>query len=289
MTHTDTSSPSHEPLAPLGSTQRTATAADQLAETYFHESLALNPSDATFLGFPGHETEYPDFGPAGRAARAELVRSTLARLEEVTPEDDVDRVTLHAMRNELELERDRHEANLDVSAVNNIESPVQGIRQVLDAMPRETEQDWKHIAGRMTNIPAALEQYRAGLDEAVSLNRPPSAPQIVEASQQAEQYASDDGFFASLAADPAAPDALRDELRAASDAARAAYRDLAGITARAQERGEVQPVVLDPARVGLACDRGEVLAQDPRDVPVGRAGGVGRGAQLVPQLSLIHI
>ena len=152
MTHTDTSFQSHEPLAPLGSTQRTATAADQLAETYFHESLALNPSDATFLGFPGHETEYPDFGPAGRAARAELVRSTLARLEEVTPEDDVDRVTLHAMRNELELERDRHEANLDVSVVNNIESPVQGIRQVLDAMPRETEQDWKHIAGRMTNI-----------------------------------------------------------------------------------------------------------------------------------------
>lgn len=266
MTHTDTSSPSHEPLAPLGSTQRTATAADQLAETYFHESLALNPSDATFLGFPGHETEYPDFGPAGRAARAELVRSTLARLEEVTPEDHVDRVTLHAMRNELELERDRHEANLDVSVVNNIESPVQGIRQVLDAMPRETEQDWKHIAGRMTSIPAALEQYRAGLDEAVSLNRPPSAPQIVEASQQAEQYASDDGFFASLAADPGAPDALRDELRTASDAARAAYRDIARIL-----REDFAPVARESDACGIEDYRLHLASflgarRDPREV-----------------------
>lgn len=101
MTHSDTAPHSHESLAPLGSTQRTATAADRLAEAYFHETLALDPSGATFLGLPGHETEYPDFGPAGRAARAELVRSTLARLDDVTPEDDVDRVTLHAMRNEL--------------------------------------------------------------------------------------------------------------------------------------------------------------------------------------------
>ena len=113
---------------------RERTAIDEAADAYYEEYLALHPDAATIEGRPGHETEYPDFGPAGRAARAELVRSTLARLEEVTPEDDVDRVTLHAMRNELELERDRHEANLDVSAVNNIESPVQGIRQVLDAM-----------------------------------------------------------------------------------------------------------------------------------------------------------
>ncbi|CAL8897034.1 DUF885 domain-containing protein [Kocuria varians] len=216
-----------QPLPPLGSVQRTATAVDELAETYFQRCMDLDPSTATFNGIPGHESEYPDFGPAGREARAELARTTLAQLDRAEPEDDVDRVTLHALRNELELQMDRHRANLDVSEVNNIESPVQSIRQILDAMPRETEQDWRHLAARMANIPAALDQYREGLREAVSLDRRPAAPQIVEAAQQAEQYASKDGSFAALAADPAAPGSVREDLRRSADAARAAYREIA--------------------------------------------------------------
>ena len=184
----------------------------------------------------------------------------------MTPEDDVDRVTLHAMRNELELERDRHAANLDVAVVNNIESPVQGIRQILDAMPRETEQDWRHLAGRMANIPAALEQYREGLREAVSLNRPPAAPQIVEAATQAEQYASDEGSFATLAYDPSAPEHVREDLARAADAARAAYREIARSL-----REEFAPGARESSACGLEDYRLHLASflgarRDPREV-----------------------
>ena len=77
MTHIDSTPQSREPLAPLGTTHRSATAVDTLAETYFDHCMALDPSAATLNGIPGHETDYPDYGPAGRAAAAELARTTL--------------------------------------------------------------------------------------------------------------------------------------------------------------------------------------------------------------------
>lgn len=266
MTHINSTPQSREPLAPLGTAHRSATAVDTLAETYFDRCMALDPSAATFNGIPGHETEYPDYGPAGRAAAAELARTTLELVEQAEPQDDVDRVTLHALRDELRLQLDRHEANLDLSVVSNIASPVQEIRQILDAMPRDTEQDWKHIAGRMANIPAALEQYLEGLREAVELDRPPSAPQIVEASQQAEQYASDEGSFALLANDPAAPEGVREELRRAADAAREAYRGVARALREEFAPGarESDACGIEDYRLHLASFLGARL--DPREV-----------------------
>lgn len=266
MTHIDSTPQSREPLAPLGTTHRSATAVDTLAETYFDHCMALDPSAATFNGIPGHETDYPDYGPAGRAAAAELARTTLELVERAEPQDDVDRVTLHALRDELRLQLDRHEANLDVPVVSNIASPVQEIRQILDAMPRDTEQEWKHIAGRMANIPAALGQYLEGLREAVELDRPPSAPQIVEASQQAEQYASNEGSFAMLTNDPAAPEGVREELRRAADAAREAYRGVARALREEFAPGarESDACGIDDYRLHLASFLGARL--DPREV-----------------------
>jgi hypothetical protein len=39
-----------------------------VADAYTDALIRLNPSFATELGLPGHETEYPDFSPAGIAA-----------------------------------------------------------------------------------------------------------------------------------------------------------------------------------------------------------------------------
>ncbi|WHF24049.1 hypothetical protein QJS66_07495 [Kocuria rhizophila] len=103
----------------MGSTQRTATAADQLAETYFHESLASNPSDATFLGFPG-TTEYRTSVPPAVPPPLPSSSAPPSRLEEVTPEDDVDRVTLHASaQTSSNWSATATRPSLDVSAVDD--------------------------------------------------------------------------------------------------------------------------------------------------------------------------
>ena len=51
---------------------RTPSAIDALAERYVTDLLALHPDTATELGFPGRETEYTDFSPAGARADDEL-------------------------------------------------------------------------------------------------------------------------------------------------------------------------------------------------------------------------
>lgn len=226
----NTSAPrSSHTLPPLGTADRSATAVDRLADEYFARCMELDPVAATFNGLPGHESEYPDYGPRGRAARARLDSQTLRALDTVEPVDDVDRVTLHALRDELELAGELHAAGMDASAVNNIACPVQGIREIFDVMPTGTPEQWEQIIARLRNVPAATEQYVAGLHEAVELGRGPSGPQLREAGEQAASYASDTGSFALLARDPAAPEALRASLAEAAGMAREAYSDLARV------------------------------------------------------------
>ncbi|WHF24050.1 hypothetical protein QJS66_07500 [Kocuria rhizophila] len=97
-------------------------------------------------------------------------------------------------------------------------------------MPRETEQDWKHIAGRIDQHP----RRPGAVPRGTGRGRLPEPAAVGPADrgrppQQAEQYASDDSSSRQLAADP--PRRMPcGRLRTASDAARAAYRDIARST-----------------------------------------------------------
>ena len=51
--------------APLGTGRREPTDVDAVAERWFARAMELDPAQATVHGFPGHETEYRDFGPEG--------------------------------------------------------------------------------------------------------------------------------------------------------------------------------------------------------------------------------
>ena len=63
-----------------------------MADAYTDTLIRLNPSFATELGLPGHETEYPDFSPAGIAEFAAEARKALSALDGLAPRDDVDAV-----------------------------------------------------------------------------------------------------------------------------------------------------------------------------------------------------
>lgn len=231
---------------------RPHTRIDAVADAYTDTLIRLNPTLATTLGLPGHETEYQDFSPAGIAGFAEAARDALAALEGLEPEDDVDAVTLDAMRERLGLQLLIHASGWEYAELNNIASPAQDIRAIFDLMPTATEQDWEHIAGRAHNVPAALGGYMESLRMARDAGKVAAARQVRIVIEQVAKYAAPDGFFAKLAAGAATaagplPAALQDRLDAGAAAARAAYNGLAEFL-----RTELLPAAPEKDAVGRA-------------------------------------
>ncbi|TJY72616.1 DUF885 domain-containing protein [Arthrobacter sp. CAU 1506] len=215
-------------------TGRIPSAIDAVADAYTATLLELDPSLATSLGIPGHETEYPDFSPAGAEAFAEATREALRRLEDLEPTDDVDRVTLHAMQERLGLDLEIHETGWNLADLNNIASPSQDIRAIFDLMPTRTVEDWNNIAGRMANVPDAIAGYVSSLREARDRGLVAAKRQVRIVMEQTTAYAAEDGFFRTLAGQAAVEEGelsedLRERLAAAAEAAAAAYSQLAEV------------------------------------------------------------
>lgn len=207
---------------------RGRTAVDEVAERFFDAYIELSPIDATSIGVPGRPAELDDFSPQGWAAKDELRARTLAELEGLEPTDDVDRVTLAELRDRLTLARQTHAAGLDEMALNNIDSPMQHVRDVLDLMPTATEQDWADICGRLRAIPTALAQWRESLRYAAERGLVAPRRQVLACIDQGEQMTVDDGYLTQFRAaarlgDAELPEALARDLQAATETAAAGY------------------------------------------------------------------
>ncbi|WP_353361320.1 DUF885 family protein, partial [Mycobacterium sp.] len=136
---------------------RAATAVDAIAERYLDTFASLDPCAATEMGVVGHDDDITDYSPDGVAARVDAARSTLRDLEGAGPVDDVDRVTIAAMRERLGLQIERNDARLDVGDLNVIASPLQSMRDVFDLMATDTDEDWALIGRRMSKVPDRVD------------------------------------------------------------------------------------------------------------------------------------
>ncbi len=213
------------------SSTRQPTPVDAIADAHFDAAVALSPIEATYIGVPGHESELDDLSPAGYAAHADLARQTLARLDAADPVDDVDRVTVAAMRERLGLVVETHEAGYDRMELNVIASPLQSCRDVLDLMATDTQEDWATIATRLGQVPRALEQYLGTLRESADRGLVTPRRQVESCIRQCEDLTSSDGFFASFLAGAKAADAPLDasvaaDLQRSVEGAAAAYREI---------------------------------------------------------------
>jgi uncharacterized protein (DUF885 family) len=229
---------------------RAKTAIDAVADAYTEKLIELNPSFATTLGLPGHETEYQDFSPAGAEAHAEATRKALEALAALEPRDDTDAVTLDAMRERLGLELEIHESGWDAADLNNIASPAQDIRAIFDLMPTDTVEQWEHIAGRAANVPEAIAGYISSLRAGAAAGKVSAARQVRIVIDQTSRYAAADGFFAKLASDALAggaplPADVQARLDAGASAAREAYSSLGDFL-----RDELLPQAPDKDAVG---------------------------------------
>jgi uncharacterized protein (DUF885 family) len=232
---------------------RPHTAIDAVADAYTDTLIRLNPSFATTLGVPGHETEFQDFSPAGIEGFIAAARDALRALEGLEPADDVDAVTLDAMRERLGLQLEIHESGWDAADLNNISSPAQDIRAIFDLMPTDSTEHWEHIAGRAHSVPGAIEGYIESLRSARQQGKVSASRQVSIVIEQATKYAAQDGFFAKMAAgaktaDGPLPAELQAKLDAGAAAARAGYQKLADFLS-----AELLPVA--PAKDAVGRDR----------------------------------
>lgn len=216
---------------------RTPTAIDAVADAYVQTLARLNPLAATAMGLDGYDHLMTDFSPAGWDAQADAARAVLAELEGLEPADDIDRVTLAAMRERIGLELELHDADEWIGALNNIASPVQELRDIFDLMPTSTPQHWENIAARLLALPGAAAGVIESLRLAAARGRVAAVRQVRECVEQADRLADEDssfftGFVQGAAVDAALDDsaacqAIRRDLLEGAVAARSAYAALA--------------------------------------------------------------
>jgi uncharacterized protein (DUF885 family) len=217
---------------------RPTTAVDAVAERYLATYAALDPCAATEMGIVGHDGEYDteitDYSPDGVAARAEAAARALRELDGATAQDDVDVVTLAAMRERLGVQQELHDARLDVGELNVIASPLQSMRDVFDLMPTDTEEDWRTISERLSRVPDRVAGYAESLRAAAAGDHPPAVRQVARGVEQAGTIQQ---LLVDMVAD-GAPDngALYADLQARASAAADAYSGLAAVL-----REEISP------------------------------------------------
>ena len=203
---------------------------DRLADRFVEEYAASQPTVATYIGVPGHDDRWPDHSPDGRAAHAELLRTTRDRAALTTPVDRAEQVARAAMLERLDAELARHDAGYAPAELNTADSPLQDFRMSFDLMPKDTSEDWATIARRLHRLPVALEAWTTGLDAAAGHGRISAARQVRLCAETARRWAGREpaeGFFPQLVATAPADEGSalgRDLHRAAEQASAALLR-----------------------------------------------------------------
>lgn len=225
---------------------RPPTDVDRIAEAYVDAVVALSPVTATEMGLPSRQDEYDDFSPEGLTAVSELRRRTLRSLADVQSIDAVDAITVEAMRERLGLAEEMHEADLDLATLNNLASPLQAVRDVLDLMPTSTAEDLETLARRMERIPEALAQWDASLREAASRGRRPARRQVLACLDQALTLSGQGGYFSGVTLLAGDDDRGRRRLEGASAIARRGFAEASQrLEAMAPEAATADPVGRD--------------------------------------------
>jgi uncharacterized protein (DUF885 family) len=226
-----------------------------LCDEYIERHCALDPVLATYQGVTGDFAPGTDYGPDGYAARAGLVRETLRRLGALTPAGDADRLAAIHLRERLEAEHAWYDTGEPLRALRAPFGLLQSIRNSIDLMPRDGDEQWRAVVARVAAVPRMLSSWRRSLELGLSQGLAAARRQAIEAAAQAQRYA-DGGSLQQVRKDfddaceskrgYRGEGALRDELSEAVAAAQAGYAETA-----AWLREAYAPRAAEPDGVGL--------------------------------------
>lgn len=236
-------------------TGRTPSLLDATCEDFVYDLVELSPTLGTRIGIEGHDHDLQDFSPQYWDSVAERIRDLLADVDalndstdESDDEDDFDKVdtlTVASLRDRMLQELDLHHRGEDLRMLNNVNSPVQLIRDSLTLMPKGSQHDIDNLESRLSKVGQALSGYRESLAEAASQGDVATHRQIDAVISQCEALGDEGSVLETLGVDPEAPVVLE---------ARQAFQDMADWLST-----ELSPMA--PHEDGVGRDRYEFLAQ----------------------------
>ena len=209
----------------------------------FVDSYAAHcPTQATLAGIPGEHVGWDDLSPKGAEALRAFLTAERARVAALPSANERWGKVARRVLTEWLDERIAYFAHEDhLSDLNNIESPLQHVRQVFDLMDTSTPRAWTLIAMRLETVKDVLAGYRATLEEGQRRGLSAAKRQVRAAIDQSRVHASPDSGLRALAsqfdawstrepkptvsAEEVA--ALKARLRAAIDEACKAFREFA--------------------------------------------------------------
>ena len=181
------------------STLNTAATVAEISDWYVDALAAASPNLATSLGIPGRETELTDYSPDGHAQRSQIRREAEQALRAIAITSERDRVARDVMLERFDYEAELESQQEHLRALNILASPLQNTRQVFDLMPRETEQDHRHLIERMGAVGEALASYRASLQAGMEQGIVVAQRQVRGGIEQCRTWSgASTGFFRSL-------------------------------------------------------------------------------------------
>ncbi len=168
----------------------------QLCDEYVTRWAALDPVAAGTRGITAQFGAATDYSPAGYAARAELISQTLARLDRLGDRmggrmgetSQADRLAAGYLRERLTAELAWHQADEPLRQLSTPFGRVNAIRDSVDLLPRDNDDDWRNIAARIRAIPQMFRSWRSSLDAGLAKGLPAARRQAVEGAVQAERY-----------------------------------------------------------------------------------------------------
>ncbi|MGN6678268.1 MAG: DUF885 domain-containing protein [Streptosporangiaceae bacterium] len=193
-----------------------------IADQYVEQVAQLDPLTATSVGITGFDHLMTDLSPEGFAARAALDRATIAELEKAAAGDGEDSAR-KAMLERLAIGCELYESGALSSELNVIASRLQGVREVFDLMPVDSEEAQRNLADRMAAVSSAYAGLRQTYTEAAAQECIAASRQVLACIKQCAEWSADGSdFYSSLVARTGATGAIRADLDRAAASARTA-------------------------------------------------------------------
>lgn len=168
----------------------------ELSSRIVEELASLFPDVATEVGIAGYDDRWTDLSPDGAANSLATIRRLRGCVESISaPGSEWDRLAIELAKGTLDEEASYFEHEDHLWDLNSIASPLQGLRETWDHMPRKSDDDWINIIYRLERLPAALDGYRATLDEGRRRGMAVPERQIRAGVEQCRVSASADSRF----------------------------------------------------------------------------------------------
>jgi uncharacterized protein (DUF885 family) len=202
----------------------------EISSEYVNELVALQPMAATFLGIAGHNDQWNDFSPAGVEAGRAFCARYLERISAL--DDSQERWELHGRKvlmQDIEMKIASIDAGEPYRDINNIVSPVQGLREIFDMMPQATDADWLDVVARLNTLQAPIQGYIETLNVGRRRGLVAARRQVAACIDQCATHVSPDSYFNTLADTARRSGASANTLAllsGAAEAAKASYATL---------------------------------------------------------------